>query len=332
MRIVPKKLVPGDQIRVIAPSLSLKIISDDNTELAIKALEALGLTITFGKETQKIDKMSSSSIEARISDLQDAFSDSDVKGILTVIGGFNSNQLLKYIDYGLIQKNPKIFCGYSDITALQNAIYHKAGLVTYSGPHFSAFAMKKGLEYTLASFKETFFEPHRIRYCIPSENWSDDAWFLDQNNTVFYVNEGYWVIKEGKAKGCILGGNLSTFQLLHGTPYFPSLENSILFIEADSISEGIVDVAEFDRDLQSLIHQPGFEKVQGLVIGRFEKKFKMDFEALKFIIDSKKELSNIPVVANVDFGHTMPMFVFPIGGEAQVNVQSQQVTIELVEN
>lgn len=332
MKIVPEKLMAGDQIRVIAPSLSLKIISAENSELATKVLEALGLTITFGKETQKIDKLSSSSIEARISDLHDAFSDKDVKGILTVIGGFNSNQLLKYIDYSLIQNNPKIFCGYSDITALQNAIYHKAELVTYSGPHFSTFAMKKGFEYTLASFKETFFGHNRIRHCLPSENWSDDAWFMDQNNRVFYENDGYWVIREGKAKGCILGGSMSTFQLLHGTPYLPSLENSILFIEADSISEGVVDVAEFDRDLQSLIHQPGFEKVQGLVIGRFEKKFKMDFETLKFIIDSKRELSNIPVVANVDFGHTMPMFVFPIGGMAQINVQSKQVAIELTED
>ena len=112
----------------------------------------------------------------------------------------------------------------------------------------------------------------------------------------------------------------------------PSLENSILFIESDSISEGVVDVAEFERDLQSLIHQPGFENVQGLVIGRFEKKFKMDLETLKFIVKSKKELNNIPVIANVDFGHTMPMFVFPIGGTSQINVQYKNVDIELKED
>lgn len=158
MKIIPKKLVGGDQLRVIAPSRSLKIISEKNINHAVNAIEALGLKVTFGKNVNEVDMMSSSSIASRIEDLHEAFSDKNVKAILTVIGGFNSNQLFRYIDYDLIKKNPKIFCGFSDITALQNAIYSKTGLITYSGPHFSTFGMKQGFEYSLDYFKKIFFQ------------------------------------------------------------------------------------------------------------------------------------------------------------------------------
>jgi muramoyltetrapeptide carboxypeptidase len=149
MPIFPQKLKPGDEVRVVAPSKSMGIISPENRALALKAIEGLGLRITFGRHVEEQDLMDSSSVGSRVTDLHEAFADPSVKAILTVIGGYNSNQLLDYLDYDLIQQNPKIFCGFSDIAALGNAIYHKTGLVTYSGPHFSSFAMQKGFEYSL---------------------------------------------------------------------------------------------------------------------------------------------------------------------------------------
>jgi muramoyltetrapeptide carboxypeptidase LdcA involved in peptidoglycan recycling len=331
MKIYPKKLRSGDEVRVIAPASSLKIISPDNSDRAIHALESLGLKVTFGEHVNEEDILHSSSIQSRIDDLHAAFQDQSVKAILAVIGGANSNQLLKYIDYDLIKKNPKIFCGFSDITALQNAIFQKTGMVTYSGPQFSSFVMQKGFEYTLAFFKKIFFEHSHIQL-IPSSTWSDDPWFLDQENRVFYINDGYWLINLGEAKGTIMGGNVSTLQLLHGTSYIPAIENIILFLEADSITEGHC-VSEFDRDLQSIIHQPYFEQVKALVIGRFEKKFGMDLEKLQFIISSKKELKNLPIIANVDFGHTMPMIIFPIGGICEIKTKNASaVSINIIEN
>ena len=330
MKLFPDKLKPGDEVRVVAPTLSLGILSQPTIEYAIQTLKSLGLTITFGKNVHKKDMFGSSSIQSRVDDLHAAFQDKNVKGILTVIGGSNSNQLLSSLDYELIQKNPKIFCGFSDITALQNAIFHKTGLVTYSGPQFSSFGMQKGFEYTLDFFKNTFFKniPTPL---IPATSWSDDAWFLDQDNRVFYPNEGFWLIHPGEAKGTIVGGNVCTFQLLHGTLYMPSLKETILFLEADSITEGAC-VVEFDRDLQSLIHQPNFDKVKGLVIGRFETKFQMDLEKLKAIAASKKELKNRPIIANVDFGHTMPMITFPIGGTCEIDAHSpSSLHINLIE-
>lgn len=329
MHKAAEKLNPGDELRVIAPSLSLQIIPNEDIAQAKKTIESLGLQVSFGKNATELDMLSSSSIQSRIDDLHSAFADKQVKAILTIIGGFNANQLLPYIDYNLIKNNPKIFCGYSDITVLQNAIYKQTGLVTYSGPHFSTFTMHQGLEYTLAHFKKIFFTESSISI-TPSKKWSDDAWFLDQDNRNFHQNNGGWVLNEGSAKGIILGGNLSTLQLLHGTAYMPPLEGSILFLEADSLSDGKYDVQEFDRQLQSLIHQPNFRKVQGLLIGRFENKFDMNREKLEFIIRGKSELAHIPIVANMDFGHTNPMITFPIGGLCELSALNDKVNLTLL--
>ncbi len=330
MTIFPSKLVKGDEVRIIAPASSLKIVSEGNIKRSIKAISKLSLKVSFGKNVNERDSFGSSSINSRIEDLHAAFLDKNVKAIMAVIGGFSSNQLLKYIDYDLIKQNPKIFCGYSDITALQNAIYHKSGLVTYSGPSFSSFAMKEGFEYCANYFSQIFFDDKPIEIKA-SDSWSDDEWFKDQTNRVFHKNKGHIVINAGEATGTIIGGNLCTLQLLHGTEYMPSLGGKILFIEADAIA-GDCCVFEFDRDLQSLIHQPNFEGIKALVIGRFENKYGMTLEKLKLIIKSKQELKNIPVIANVDFGHTMPMFTFPIGGTCNIKVSENSISIKFTEH
>lgn len=323
--IFPNKLKPGDEVRVIAPSHSMGIISSTNKKIAFEALESLGLHITFGQHVDAMDMMHSSSIDSRLADLHQAFADQNVKAILTVIGGYNSNQLLDFIDFDMIKNNPKIFCGFSDITALGNAIYHKTGLVTYSGLHFSSFAMQKGFDYSLEHFKKIFFESNEI-YLIPSKEWSDDAWYLDQQVRTFHPNAGYKVINAGEAEGKIIGGNLGTLRLLCGTPYMPNIVDAILFLEAVSHSNA-ADPDMFERSLQSLIQDSRFEKVQAIVIGRFENKFGMTDEKMRYILSTKSALKNIPIIANADFGHTTPIFTFPIGGtchliaEAPGNVQ-----------
>ena len=158
----------------------------------------------------------------------------------------------------------------------------------------------------------------------PSEKWSDDQWYLDQNKRELIKNEGFWIINEGQAEGTILGANLCTFNLLQGTEYFPDFKNSILFIEDDY--ETVPHT--FDRDLQSLIYQPGFEEVRGMIIGRFQKKSMITRDLLNKIIFSKKELKNLPIIANADFGHTDPKITFPIGG--QVNLRVEKNKVELI--
>ena len=246
--------------------------------------------------------------------------------ILTVIGGFNSNQLLRSIDWKLIQKNPKILCGFSDITVLNNAIFTKTGVVTYSGPHYSSFGQKLHTDYMFEYFKKCLFnpEPFDIK---PSVEWSDDEWWLNQDKRELMENKGYVCIHEGSAEGTILGANICTLNLLQGTEYMPSLENSILFIEDDY--ETLPHT--FDRDLQSLLHVSDFSGVRGIVIGRFQKASTMTDNLLKQIVDSKKELRHIPVIAQADFGHSDPKFTFPVGGYAKITA-SANLSIEITEH
>jgi len=318
--IIPKKLKKGDEVRVIAPSRSLSIISDPVIDVARHKLQSLGLKVSFSENAYLKDDFLSSSIEARIADLHNSFLDPEVKCVLTAIGGFNSNQLLNYIDYKLIKKHPKILCGYSDITALQNAILKKTNLVTYSGPHFSTFGMEIGIEYTIEFFKKCFFSDSSYEI-TPSKKWSDDLWYLDQKNRVFKDNCGPVIINPGKAEGIIIGGNLCTFNLLQGTNYFPSFRESLLFIEDDDQAGSFSDV-EFDRGLQAVLHQTSFSNVKGVVFGRFQSNSCIDTDKLKKILSSKKELSHIPILANFDFGHTNPLTTFPIGGRALLDLSA----------
>ena len=324
-KIFPVKLKKGDEVRIIAPSRSMAILSKEIVNIANKKFSDLGLKLSFGKHVDETDEFNSSSIESRVEDLHEAFSDKNVKAVITVIGGFNSNQLLRYIDWGLIKNNPKIFLGYSDITALNNAIFAKTGLVTYSGPHYSSFGQKLYFDYTLEYFKKCLMT-NELFTIHPSKSWSgNDNWWLDQNKRNFIDNKGLLVINEGKATGDILGANLCTFNLLQGTEYFPNLTDSILFIEDDYESQSHT----FDRDLQSLIHQSTFSKVRGIVIGRFQNESKITDELLIKIIKTKKELDKIPVIANVDFGHTDPKITFPVGGEVKITASKNKVSIKI---
>lgn len=312
------KLRAGDEIRIISPANSLGIIAGDQIEYAKRLLEQLGFTVSFAGHAYEQDIFSSSSVASRVEDIHNAFRDPQVKGILTTLGGHNSNQLLRELDYGLIAAHPKRLCGYSDITVLSSAIYAKTGLITYSGPHFSTFGMHHGNEYTVEYFTKTMMGSEAIEV-LPSEHWSDDAWFADQENRVFEKNSGPYIINAGEAEGTLLGGNLCTLNLLQGTEYMPDLQGSILFLEDDF--EVYPEV--FDRDLVSLIQQPGFGGVKGLVIGRFQRGSRMSREILHTIIKSKKELDQLPVIAEVNFGHTSPIITFPVGGRAAVKAKDQ---------
>lgn len=324
--MIPKKLKEGDEVRVIAPSRSMTILGEDCKKIATERLEALGLKVTFGKYVMEADEdYLIASAQHRAEDLNEAFKDKNVKAILTVIGGFNSNQILDLIDYEAIKENPKIFCGFSDITALSNSIYAKTGLVTYSGPHYSSFGMLKGFEYELEYFKKMFFSDEEFEV-VSSKEWSDDLWFIDQENREFIPNDGMFVINEGKAEGEIVGGNLCTLNLLQGTKYMPNIENKILFLEDDNMA-GKIFLMEFDRNLQSLIHTPEFKTVKALVLGRAEKDCIMTKEKWIKMIKNKPELQNIPVIAGVDFGHTTPIIAFPIGGKARLEAKDNNIKL-----
>jgi len=313
----PDRLKSGDEIRIIAPARGLKLIGQDCRYIANKRFAELGLKVTFGKYTndEEFNHDMSTSVEKRISDLHDAFLDKNVKAIFTVIGGFNSNQILDYIDYEIIKNNPKIICGFSDISAVINAIHSKTGLITYMGTHYSSFGMEKGFDHSFDYFKKALMQENEFEITY-SNYWSDDLWFLDQNDRTFIQNSGHWNINPGNAKGKIVAGNLSLLTLLSGTSYFPDLTDKILFIENCYMCDSDYNI--FDQQLQSLIQQPNFKTVKAIIIGRFQIKSEINKDKLIQIIKNKKELNKLPIIANVDFGHTTPMITIPIGGDARI--------------
>ncbi|WP_369371304.1 S66 peptidase family protein [Promicromonospora sp. Populi] len=314
--IVPPKLRPGDTVRVVAPSRSRTLIMEnDNTRWMDERFAAMGLTLTFGEHVDEDDQFRSSSIEHRVADLHAAFADPTVAGIITVIGGFNSNELLPHLDFDLIAANPKVFCGYSDITALQNAILARTGLVTYSGPHWSSWGMRDHFEPTGDWFRAAVTADAPIAV-EPSRAWTDDAWYADQDDRTPVPNEGWWSLRPGQASGRIVGGNLCTLNLLQGTANMPSLDGALLFLEDDFES----DAAHVARNLTSLLQQPDADGVTGLVVGRFQSSSAVTREALDEIVARQPALRGKPVLAGVDFGHTSPLLTFPVGGTAELAV------------
>ena len=141
-------------------------------------------------------------------------------------------------------------------------------------------------------------------------------------------NSGFLVINEGQAEGMLLGGNLCTFNLLQGTEYMPPLSDTILLLEDDEESHA----RTFDRDLQSLLNLPEASGIRGLILGRFQKVSKVSDEELIHVVRTKKELARIPVIANVDFGHTTPQFTFPIGGRGKLSVEKGKVLFSILQH
>ena len=323
--MIAARLQEGDEVRIVSPAVSLGFIPEDQKSMARERLEGLGLRLSFSTNAEVMDRFDSSPVEARVSDLHEAFADSGVRGILTTLGGYNSNGLLGYLNYDLIRANPKIFCGFSDITALATAIQARTSLVTYSGPYFTTFGMQHGIDYTMEYFERCLMREEPLEV-LPADHWSDDLWYQDQDNRDFVPNPGYEIMYEGEAERKLLGGNLGTLCLLFGTPYMPDLEGSILLLEDDEE----VNAVHFDRGLQSLIHQLGFEGVQGIVFGKFQRASNMDQDALTAIVESKRELYGMPV-AGASFGHTTPQFTFPIGGygRLQAGEETAQLSIDI---
>ena len=148
------------------------------------ALESLGLTVMFSENAFSRSQRGCPSDQEKVDDLHAAFTDSKVKAILAAVGGFNSNQLLDKIDWKLIDANPKIFAGFSDITVLNHAILAKTGLITYAAPNFYCFGMLPQNSYSLEYFKRCLFADQPDEYEIaPSANFYDYPWNYDEKSS-----------------------------------------------------------------------------------------------------------------------------------------------------
>lgn len=303
--MIPERLKKGDLLRVLSPSSSLARVGGMAENLiAKKRLEALGFQVSFSKNILEDDLFQSASIKSRVEDFHEAFLDEKVKGILATIGGFSSNELLPYLDFELIKAHPKIICGYSDTTAILNAIYAKTGLVTYYGPSYSSFKMTELQDYQSSAFEKAVTKDNFI--LEPSAFYSSDEWFLPTKKRNLIPNT-WKIYQAGTAEGRGICGNLNTYGLLQGTPYQVQVKRPVLFVES---AEGD-SYLDFARDLASILQV--YPDAAALLIGRFPKEVAMTEERLLFILDKHPRLKTIPVMYDLNFGHTQPIFTFPIG-------------------
>lgn len=309
--MIPARILPGDEIRVIAPSRSLSVIWPVMYDGAVEYWKERGHHVTFGRRSRELEDFMSPSIDAKVDDIHEAFADPQVKMVISCIGGFNCNHILPSLDYNLIARNPKILCGYSDVTALLNAVHAKTGLVTYHGPHFSTFGLDKDREYTWRAFNDCLMRAESVQV-VPSAAAGE-----------------YTVLQPGCCEGPIIGGNLCTLNLLQGTPYMPDLRGKVLFLEDDNIM-GEYFCYEFARNLASLLQCKGAEEIAGIVFGRFEESCGMTADVMRRIIRGVAP-ENIPIIFGADFGHVFPMITFPIGGRVRVEA-GERAAITLLEH
>lgn len=300
----PESLRNGDTIGIISPASSPDDLSRINK--GVNYFERLGYQVEVGKNVGKYEGYLAGTDEERIEDLHDMFSNKNIRAIICVRGGYGSPRLLGKIDYQLIKKNPKIFVGYSDITALQLAFFTKANLVTFAGPMVAVDFHSEINRYTEEIFWRTITSTKKIEKVILPEG------------------ESLLPMKKGRAEGEIIGGNLSLILSLLGSPYIPKFKDKILFLE--DIDEAPYKV---DRMLNQLTIAGILKKISGVLLGEFTDCVEKDAEKKTLTLDEvfEKYLGElrIPVIKNFPHGHRKANHTIPFGIKTKVNADKGYV-------
>ncbi len=297
--IIPEMLKPGDTIGLIAPAN----YTGDSVEAEIEYLLNKGFKVTYGRSfnSRWYGFGGNDSIRAR--DINEMFADKNIDAIFAVRGGYGGIRIVDKLDYETIRKNPKIFSGYSDITTLLIAINEKTGLVTYHGPMSSNF--KDIPEVTEKSFDKTFMNK-------------------DSFNLLEF-DDSYTIMKAGRGKGVITGGNLSLVVASLGTPYEINTDGKILFIE--EVNEASYRV---DRMLKQLELAGKFKNLEGLILGDFRNAKQQDPTDMTFdeVIRDNFGKLNIPIIRDFKSGHVRPFITVPIGSKASIDTYKREILIE----
>ena len=323
MSIKPPALRKGSIIGVVAPANSADTITKKSWDIGVKFLKNRGYNLVFGKYLMTRFGHTSGTINQRTEDFMEVYEKADV--ILTVYGGFNSHEILDFLDYTYIRRNPKAVLGYSDRTALSIGIYAQTGLVGFISPSFSTFSDPFTSSFTIEHFFDVVTGKTNIKVPISSK-WSDKDWSKKPypyfKPFKWRTNPGWKILRSGKAEGLTVGGNLSTIALLCGTKYLPDMKNKILFFEDDHEAKPWY----YARYVFQLKQAGVFDKIKGLVIGRshskagFTKK-----DSIEMIIKEALSEYDFPIISEIDFGHTEPAITLPIGIKCSVNTQNKQI-------
>lgn len=324
--IIPKPLKKGDTIGFISPSSGPHKLAAHRIENAVVMLNKLGYKVKIGKHALNSSGYVSDTIENRASDIHDMFRDPEVTMIMCTIGGNNSNQLIKQLDYGLIKDNPKIFMGYSDITVLHYALQSQSNLATYYGPcamtQFAEFPQI--LEYTLTYFKKEIAEEAlESSYAVPaSDTWTEEFlnWFEKEDMKRprrLEKNEGYEWLNEGVAEGPLLGGAILSINHLAGTSCWLDPKGTIFFLDLLK-EEGALNESAVDSFLTDLDNMGVFTSSAGVIISRPTGYSEDEIKRLKVVL-KRYVKEKCPMLFNVNIGHSDPIATLRYGRVARLD-------------
>lgn len=299
---IPLRLQRGDTIGVISPAGALNAERRERLQRGLAYLRQQGFHIQEGQSLREQHGYLAGTDEQRALDINAMFANPEIKAIFCTRGGYGITRLLDRIDYDSVRESPKILLGYSDITALQMALFAKTGLITFSGP---MVAIEMG---------EPLPEPtHR-------ELWN---LLMQPREHVFAAqlnNQSFHTYISGRAKGRLLGGCLSVLVSLLGTSYLPDMTHALLLLE--DIGE---DLYKIDRYLSQLKHAGVLQRIAGVVLGQFvnihpdENHNPVEFNDL---ISYYLTPLQIPVIGNFPYGHVPLKYTLPLGCRVQLDTEA----------
>ena len=309
-RIKPPALKRGNLVALFNPS---GFADDVLIERATVNLENLGFRVMHAAHLRASRGNTAGTIGQRLTDLHTLFAHHEVRALWAARGGSGTAQLLPYINYGLVARNPKVVIGYSDLTSLLLALHAKSGLVTFHGP----VASSGFTPFTVSQLEAVLIEG-RTTYTMSTAD----------EHTKRAVNEPHFVqrvLKSGSAEGALLGGNLSVLTSMVGTPYLPDARNSLLFFE--EISEAPYRI---DRMLTQLEQSGMLSKARAVMLGVFVKcEPKADEESLVLsqALTDHFPARPIPSAYGLSFGHIASQWVLPIGVRAKFDADARTLTL-----
>ncbi len=310
--IHPKALRPGDTVGLITPATY--VADPDQLALAERTLRYFKLRVKMGRNVGKRAGYFGNPVSGRLDDFHAMFRDTEVRAVFCVRGGYGTAQLLDRIDYDLVRRNPKIFLGYSDITALHLAINKLARLVTFHGP----VALSRFSLYTQNSFRQSLFQTAPIvELTNPAEND-----LLRPAHTLRAV-------RPGAASGRLIGGNLTLVSTTLGTPYEIDTRDAILFLE--DVDE---EPYRIDRMLTHLRLAGKFKNVRGIIFGECKDCRASDYKpslsnpySLGEVLDNAFGELKVPVLSGLAIGHTDDQLTLPLGVAATLDADKGTLTL-----
>ena len=341
-KIKPKMLRPGSRIAAISLSWGGPGTIPYRYQIGKQQFEEeFDVTVVETAHALRDADWLAKNPKARADDLMAAFADETIDGIISTIGGEDSIRTLSYLDLDLIRDNPKVFMGFSD-TTISHAACFKAGIVSFYGPSFMAgFAENCGMfPYMVDSVRRTLFSVEPVGVIEPnSTGWTVEhlPWENPENQSIrrkLNPCTGWRFHQETSAvEGQLFGGCVEVLDWLRGTDYFPSatnLEGAVLFLETSEDAPPPSFLTAFVRCLAAM---DVLEGLGGILLGRpgggvDPNTFHEYDEALCKAVREEYGLDNMPIVTNMDFGHTDPMFVIPVGMKVRIDATNREITID----